>query len=332
MTGGGDRRHTFAVDLRQLQYFVRIVELKSFTRAAEQLRIAQPALGLQIRNLEAELETQLLVRHSRGVEPTEAGLVLLERAQALIEAAEQTKQLLRDFRGTPRGKLSIGMSPNLGHQFSAALVVRCASELPDVAITIAEELSVTLVEWVRQDRLDLACIAGTGAAIDKDMAWEPLFRTDLYFIGAPSAMSPGAGHISFADVASHPLVLPNAPHGLRRRIEDLARAAGLTIHVISEVQSEELQKELVKQAAGYTILPYVCVLREAEQGTLAARCIVEPLIPSDTGIVYKERRPLSRAAMAVRGVIQKLVDEEIARGAAKWRPSENGQATAVPQT
>ena len=326
MTRGEDRGHTFVVDLRQLQYFVRIVELKSFTRAAEQLRIAPPALGLQSRNLEAELETQLLIRHSRGVEPTEAGLVLLDRARALIDSAEETKQILRDFRGTPRGKLSIGISPNLGHEFSAALVLRCASELPDVAVTIAEELSTPLVEWVRQDRLDLACVAGTSPGVDKEMAWEPLFRTDLYFVGASSAMSPGESHISFADVASHPLVLPNAPHGLRLRVEALARTAGLSLHVISEVQSEELQKELVKRAAGYTILPYVCVLRDIEQGTLGARCIVEPLIPSVAGIVYKERRPLSRAAMAVRAVIQKLVQEEIARGAAKWRPSENGEA------
>ncbi len=316
------------MDLRQLHYFVRIVELKSFTRAAEQLRIAQPALGLQIRNLEAELETQLLVRHSRGVEPTEAGLVLLEQARTLLDTAQHTKQLLRDFRGVPRGKLSIGMSPSLSHEFSATLVARCANELPEVTLTIVEELSATLIEWIREDQLDLTC-ASAAPGVERDLVWEPLFRTDLYFVGASAAMPPGGSHISFADVAGHSLVLPSESHGLRRRIEDIARTAGVSLQVVSEVQSAELSKELVKQEIGYTILPYVCVRREVELGALAARCIVEPLIANEVGIGHKKRRPLSRAAMAVRGVIRNLVQEEIGRGAARWRPSEDSQASAV---
>ena len=92
------------MDVRQLRYFVSVIELRSFSRAAEVLHVAQPALGLQIRKLEDELHTQLLVRHSRGVEPTPAGNLLRERALTILAEMEETKQALRDFSGPPRGR------------------------------------------------------------------------------------------------------------------------------------------------------------------------------------------------------------------------------------
>src|SRR5690348_13499350 len=124
------------MDLRQLKYFVRVVELKSFTKAAEQLHIAQPSLGLQIRKLEDELETKLLERHSRGIEPTEAGLLLFQEANELLERAARTKQRILDMKGPPRGKVVLGMTPTVNALLSAELVRACHSELPQVALSI----------------------------------------------------------------------------------------------------------------------------------------------------------------------------------------------------
>ena len=307
------------MDLKQLQYFVRIVELKSLTRAAAQLRIAQPALGFHIRKLEAEMETQLLVRHSRGVEPTEAGLVLLDHARRLLDDANRTKETLRQFAGAPRGKLTLGMAPSFGYEFSTKVVLHCLSEMPDVSLNLVQELAVTLMEWLRADRIDLACAGRFG---ESGFVYEPLFSHDICLIGAPHHEITDRDPISFAEVTTYPLILPSARFGLRARLEGLAKELALPLHVTCEVQSDVLAMELVKQSVGFTILTHTAVRREVEEGKLIARRIIEPQIPTDACIVYKDRRPLSQAATAVRALIRKLVQEEMSRMDGIWRLPE----------
>ena len=136
------------MDLRQLSYYVRIVELGSLTKAATVLRIAQPALGAQIRKLELEFGAQLLTRHSRGVEPTEVGRVLFEHAKVLLAEAENTKNVIHDLKGPPRGHVSLGLPP-IVHSLPISIIKRCTSEYPEVSLTIVEEFSSFLVEMDR---------------------------------------------------------------------------------------------------------------------------------------------------------------------------------------
>ena len=99
------------MDVRQLRYFVEVVQAKSFTKAAERVRVAQPALGFQVRKLEEELGSKLLVRHSRGVRTTEAGDALLKHAHAILRQIELAKQEVIDLAGPPRGPLALGVTP-----------------------------------------------------------------------------------------------------------------------------------------------------------------------------------------------------------------------------
>jgi len=307
------------MDLKQLKYFVRICELKSLTRAADQLYIAQPALGFQIRKLEEELETQLLIRHSRGVEPTPAGLVLLERARRLLEDADLTKATVRGFAGVPRGKVTLGMAPSFGYEFATQVVVRCLNELPDISLSLVQEVGPTLIEWLRADRLDLACL---GPLDESGFVCEPLFTHDLCLIEAARGDNAGDGPIPFSEVAAYPLILPSTPLGLRARLESIGKQAGLTFQPICETQSDALALELAKQAIGSTINTHTAVRRAVEEGTLVARQIIEPVIEIDAVIAYKERRVLSQAAMAVHSLIQRLVQDEMPRMARIWRASE----------
>lgn len=110
---------------RQLLYFTRIVELGSFTKAAAELRIAQPSLGQQVRNLEDELGTALLVRHSRGVKPTEAGAVLFQHASRILEDVRQAKEAVLALSSQPTGNVTIGMTPGISDLFAAKIVESC---------------------------------------------------------------------------------------------------------------------------------------------------------------------------------------------------------------
>ena len=306
------------MDLRQLKYFVRVVELKSLTRAAEQLHIAQPALGFQVRKLEDELETQLLVRHSRGVEPTEAGLMLLERARRLLDEAAQTKATLRGYSGVPRGKVALGMAPSFGYEFATQVVVRCLAELPEVSLSLVQELGPTLMEWLNADRIDLACM---GPLFDGGFLSEPLFTHDLCFIEAARDQGYERGPIPFSEVVAYPLILPSVKLGLRARLEGLAKDAGLTVHAMCEVQSDVLALELVRQRIGGTINTHTAVRREVEQGRLVARPIVQPAVAIEAVVAYKERGVLSQAALAVRSLIMRIVREQMPQMAGIWRPA-----------
>ena len=307
------------MDLRQLKYFVRTCELKSLTRAAEQLYVAQPALGFQIRKLEEELETQLLIRHSRGVEPTPAGLVLLEGASRLLEEADRTKATVRGFAGKPRGKVSLGMAPSFGYEFATQVVMRCLNELPDVSLSLVQEIGPTLVEWLRADRVDLACL---GPLDESDFVSEPLFTHDLCLIEAVGVERSGREPIPFSEVANYPLILPSVHIGLFANLETIAKDAGLVLQAMCETQSDVLALELVKQSVGTTINTHTAVRREIKEGTLNARQIIEPVISIDAVIAYRERRVLSQAAMAVRSLIQRMVQEEMPSMVGIWRMSE----------
>jgi LysR family transcriptional regulator, nitrogen assimilation regulatory protein len=116
------RGHEERVDIRKLRYFVAVSEQKSFTKAAEILRIAQPALGLQIRQLEQQLKVQLLVRHSRGVELTEAGVILLERARDILERVEMARAAVRDSAPAQGERITIGMAPSISAMLSYPLI------------------------------------------------------------------------------------------------------------------------------------------------------------------------------------------------------------------
>ena len=163
--------------IRQLQYFLRIAELKSFSRAAAYLHVAQPALGLQVRKLEEELGVKLFNRHSRGVTPTEAGLLLRDHALVILRQVERAKLSVTDLAGPPRGKIAVGLTPTLNLILATQLVERCRRDCPEVSLSIVDAMSEDLMERVESDRLDIAYSYNPSAV--HGLACEPLVTEDL---------------------------------------------------------------------------------------------------------------------------------------------------------
>ena len=116
------------MDIKQLRYFMGVLEAKSITKAAEQLYVAQPALGLQIRKLEEELGVELFVRHSRGVTATEAGILLSQHARVLLRQFARARQELLDFAKSPHGRVAIGLTPTGDAVLVAELAARCRTD------------------------------------------------------------------------------------------------------------------------------------------------------------------------------------------------------------
>src|SRR6218665_3695656 len=146
------------MDLRQIEYFVRVAELGSFTRASVVLGIAQPALSRQVRLLEGELRQSLLLRNGRGATPTEAGQLLLEHGRSILHQVARAREELGRVRGALAGRVAIGLPPGLGQGPTGPPTPALRAQLPDGALAISEGLAVAMQELLTTGLLDIALL------------------------------------------------------------------------------------------------------------------------------------------------------------------------------
>lgn len=301
------------MDLRQLKYFVRIVEVGSFTKAADALRIAQPALGFQIRKLEDELETQLLHRHSRGVEATLAGHLLFKHATALLQAAEAAKQELRSLDGQPRGTVNFGIAP--WHDLSVQLITRVLQELPDVSLNVIEDYADNVIDHIRDERLDMGCIyrQGVDMVAPRGLVFEPLQLDRLYAIGSRQLLGDQSAPITFAELAAQPLILPREVRGIRERLSHVAESLGVQLSVAFQVESEPLVSRLVEEGVAVAVRPSRNLGQFASAASpVTRREIIRPELVSQFYLVYLEHKPLGVAGNALRRLILSIVPTDVA--------------------
>jgi DNA-binding transcriptional LysR family regulator len=149
------------MDLRQLKYFVAVAEQENFSRAAQQLYVAQSALSRRMRDLEEELGVRLFDRHLRGAALTAEGRELLERARYLLRSFAQLKSDLVEPRAQPFGPVGVGMTPNFGAVVGAAFAREVVAAFPDARLRVVEAYSPELREMVRSGAIDMAACASS---------------------------------------------------------------------------------------------------------------------------------------------------------------------------
>ena len=146
------------MDLKQIESFVRVAELGSFSRAAVALGIAQPLLSRHVRQLEVQYRQTFLLRNGRGVTLTEAGLVLLEHGRGILHQVALAKEELDSIRGALSGRVSIGLPPSLSKLITVPLTHAFKAALPQAQLTLTEGFSVLMYEGLRAGRLDMTVL------------------------------------------------------------------------------------------------------------------------------------------------------------------------------
>ena len=258
------------MDTRQLAAFCTVVELKSFSQAAERLGVTQPAVSLQIRSLEERLGQQLLDRSGRRVEPTEAGQRLYRGAQRLL-ALEQ--QLVEDVAGNDdgelRGELAIGAATGPGATVVPTLLCEFQQQSPAVRVELTISDTQTVVEAVAQRELELGIVGATPR--HRSVAYEPFFRDEVVLVCPPGHAFAGKT-IALDDLRGGSLIVMQEGAGVRQVIEDELRKLGKRFKDL-DVQLELGLQESVKSAvvAGYgvTFISSRAVESELADGTLA---------------------------------------------------------------
>ena len=264
------------MEIRQLRYFVSIVEARSFTRAAEKLLISQPAVGLQIRNLERELGVSLLVRHSRGVELTDEGEILMRRARAVLAEVDGIAQAIRNCAGEARGTVRLGLAPSLSVLLAEPLMRLATERLPKVDLQLIEVTSPLLRQWVATRAIDMAigCEGGSHDEVEE----HPVLGEAMYLVGAPERFQPGQETIPFRALEGRRLLLadPMRSGVMEAKVRTAALVTGSDVRIAELHPSVETVKLLVQDGKGDTILPWSSVRRDCQQGALTAARIVEP--------------------------------------------------------
>lgn len=266
------------MDLKQLEYFVRVAELGSFTKASLALDVAQPALSRQVRLLEVELRQNLLIRNGRGATPTEAGRLLLEHGRGILHQVARAREELGRVRGALAGRVAIGLPPSLARVLAVPLTRAFREQLPQASLSISEGLSTTMQEWLVTGRLDIALLYNAQPAPEIEIT--PLQDEELLLVerrppGLPEEPPPEA--VSLAEVAHQPLVIPSRPNAIRMQVESAMAAVGLRPTVALEIDGVPAILDLVADGAGAALLSRNAVARSVRPSDYRTRAITPPL-------------------------------------------------------
>ena len=300
------------MDLRQLTTFLQVAELGSLSRAAERLRIAQPALSRQIRLLEQELKVALFTRHGRGMVPTAAGEALRVRATGILRQVEETREEMIQEAGAVRGRVIFGVPPTVGAVVASRLVERFMTTYPEVRLRIVQAFSGYLLDWLQGGEVDVAVVYA--GAVATGVRTVPLLVETMCFIApADSGLSPHQA-MPFAEVARRRLVLPSPQHGLRQLVEAEARRHGLTLDIAVEADDLELLKELVRKRLCCTVLPLAAVHEEVAAGLLTAAPIIDPHLSRKLVVAEPLGRQPSNAVRRFAAMLREEVGQMVRTG------------------
>ena len=243
------------MELRQLRYFVRVLELGSISRAALDLELVQSALSQQISRLESELSTRLLQRTSKGVVATEAGMAFFREAQLTLRHADQAVRAAQLSRLT--GAVSVGLASTTAAVLGLPLIRSMRERYPDVRLHMIEGMSGHLTSMLNSRQLDLTILFDTQAA----RRWSvlPLVEEKLFLIQAKSDGTTVANRTRMTDLKDIPLILPTGTHGLRSALDAAFVRAKFKPQLAAEIDSLAMTMAAVEAGLGSTVQPWAAL-------------------------------------------------------------------------
>jgi len=280
------------MDLRQLRVFVEIVRQGSFTLAAEQLHIAQPAVSMTIRKLEEELDLTLLNRQERRVTMTAEGESLLRHAERILDNLASAETEMAEFRGLTHGEVRIGIPPMMSSYYFPQIIRDFRDRYPKLKLSVNGEGAARIQRMIAKGELDMGVIAGQKSM--DGLQCQHFLREEIVASVPLSHPLAGRDKISLAEFLLEPLILFKEGYYMRELMDELIATEHLQPQVVFETNLFSLIRSLIKEKLGISTFLRMVVSDDAE---LAAISFAPPL-HLDLFIAWKADRHLSRANRA----------------------------------
>jgi LysR family transcriptional regulator, transcription activator of glutamate synthase operon len=282
-----------SIELRQLIYTEAVARHRHFTRAAEELHVAQSALSHQIRRLEAELGTELFERTSRRVVPTEAGEAVAARARRVLAEVDGVRGELDELRGLVRGRVAIGALLPAGGIEVTTVLARFKHAFPGIEVGLREGTAADMLELIEADELDVAFSLLYGEPPEWVEALE--VSEEEVVVAYPPGTAPERASVSVSELGDTPLATPRSGSAIKRVIDDVFAAAGLEMQVSLESGDPYLIRCLVSDGFGAAVLPASITRR---QGPPVETRPLRPAVRLPVNLLWRAERHQSPAAAA----------------------------------
>ncbi|HCL5345696.1 TPA: tricarballylate utilization LysR family transcriptional regulator TcuR [Salmonella enterica] len=300
------------MELRQLRYFVRIIETGSMGSAAQDLAIGVSALSQQMSRLENELAIRLLQRTSRGVTPTNAGLAFYSQAQLALRHADDAILAAREARLS--GHVSVGMAPSTASILGIPFIHAMQENYADVRLHVVESLSGNLERMINTRQIDLAVVFQK----DKILRWSarPILEEQLFLIGSHALLAALPDNpITPEQLAGIPLIMPSQGHGLRSRLDAVSQEHALNVEIVAEIDGLALLMRAVRDGLGATLQPGAAI-SHLDNDALRVIGVRNPVLSRPNFLVSLSDDELTPAGLAARVVLTKVMRQLVDAG--KW--------------
>jgi DNA-binding transcriptional LysR family regulator len=307
------------MDLGSLQVFLTVARERSFSRAAERLYRTQPAVSIAVRKLEDWVGQPLLVRGSGAGKLTEAGALLVEYAERMLNLRAEARRSLEDLAGLRRGRLSLGVNESSIHALLPALA-RFRRKYPKIEIAIHRVYSRDIPREILNYRLDLG--VASYRPPDEALASVEFLRDDLAFVVHPRHRLARQRSIPIHELGRESFVAHIVASPYRQRVIQLFAKHRVPLRIGVELPTIESIKRFVRMGMGVAIVPRMCVQMEVESGELSEVRIREMRLRRDLFLIFRRSQPLSHGTQAF---IHLLRPKE------PWRPAEEDHAEKPAQ-
>ncbi|EDE9441614.1 tricarballylate utilization LysR family transcriptional regulator TcuR [Salmonella enterica] len=298
------------MELRQLRYFVRIIETGSMGSAAQDLDIGVSALSQQMSRLENELAIRLLQRTSRGVTPTNAGLAFYSQAQLALRHADDAILAAREARLS--GHVSVGMAPSTASILGIPFIHAMQENYADVRLHVVESLSGNLERMINTRQIDLAVVFQK----DKILRWSarPILEEQLFLIGSHALLAALPDNpITPEQLAGIPLIMPSQGHGLRGRLDAVCQEHALNVEIVAEIDGLALLMRAVRNGLGATLQPGAAI-SHLDNDALRVIGVHNPVLSRPNFLVSLSDDELTPAGLAARVVLTKVMRQLVDAG------------------
>lgn len=303
------------VSLRQMRYFVCVLEQRGFTSAASILHIAQPSLSRQIAQLEEAIGEQLLIRTPSGIIPTEAGLKIYQTARNLLEMVNGLGDVARGTTQEPQGRVSVALPAISGTEFIADVFKTCKTEIPKVELHVQDAVSALTSQVLGAGLVDFGVLPNAEEV--QGIEAEPILRESLYLVTAVEGRKRAATEVDMAQLAHLALVLGPRTMHLRRYIERVASEQNIALNVRFEQHTVGTITSVVRAGLAATVSNWPSAVDNFPMDAVTVQKIVNPELHRVIAIAHPVDRPLRQAAKAVYDIVKRLMVERVKDG--RWR-------------